>query len=241
MTKHIRLAPVTAVLASLALLTAACSDSASNISAPSTSDQPGVASNFASNFAVLANAAVTCTDGNIIGNVGTYFGTPTGSITLTGCPVSGNQLVGDSVAQQAFNDFLSGYAALAPKPEDVCTMLTGTLAAATLAPGAYCFPAAATLTGLLTLDGPADGIWTFTVGSGALTGTGFSMAMAGGGQPGNVQWWVQQGVTMTDSHFIGTVLGGAAITLTRGTFDGNAYAKADLTITGTVLSGYNRF
>jgi hypothetical protein len=40
---------------------------------------------------------------------------------------------------------------------------------------------------------------------------------------------------MTDSHFLGTILGGAAITLTRGTFDGNAWAKADVTITGTAV------
>lgn len=47
-------------------------------------------------------------------------------------------------------------------------------AGVTLAPGAYCFDAAATLTGALTLDGPATGIWTFkigTIGTGALTGT----------------------------------------------------------------------
>ena len=228
MSKHIR-----SILGALVLLTTACSDATS----PSNSSTMFSGSSAASNFAVLANAAVTCTDGNITGNVGTNFATPTGSITLTGCPVSGSLLVGDSVAQQAFNDFLNTYAALAPKPEDVCTMLTGTLAATTLAPGAYCFPAAATLTGLLTLDGPADGIWTFKVGSGALTGSSFSMVMAGGGQPGNVQWWVSQGVTMTDSRFIGTILGGAGITLTRGTFDGNVYAKADVTITGTAITG----
>ena len=223
---------IRSILGALALVTTACSDPTS----PMTSPGRFSSSSAAANFTVLAKA-VTCTDGNITGNVGTYFATPQGSITLTGCPVSGNLQAGDSVARQAFNDFLNTYAALAPKPEDVCTMLTGTLAGATLAPGAYCFPAAATLTGLLTLDGPADGIWTFKVGSGALTGSSFSMVMAGGGQPGNVQWWVAQGVTMTDSRFIGTILGGADITLTRGMFDGNAYAKADVTITGTAIIG----
>lgn len=197
-----------------------------------------------SHFAVLANAAVTCTDGNITGNVGTFLATPTGSITLTGCPVSGTLQVGDSPAHQSFNDFLSTYAALAPKADDVCTTLTGTLAGVTLAPGAYCFPAAATVTGVLTLDGPSDGIWTFKIGTGgtgALTGSSFSIVMAGGGQPGNVTWWVAQGVTLTDSKVVGTILGGAGITLTRGTFDGNAYAKADVTITGTALVGSGGF
>jgi hypothetical protein len=153
--------------------------------------------------------------------------------------MTGTPHVGDSVATQAFNDFLGTYAMLAPKLGDVCTTLTGTLAGVTLAPGVYCFDAAATLTGVLTLNGPSDGIWTFkigTSGTGALTGSSFSVVMAGGGQPGNVTWWVAQGVTLTDSHVIGTILGGADITLTRGTFDGNAWAKADVTITGTAVS-----
>jgi hypothetical protein len=192
-----------------------------------------------SNFTVLANAAVTCTDGNITGEVGTFLATPSGSVTQTTCPMTGTPHVGDSVATQAFNDFLGTYAMRAPKLGDVCTTLTGTLAGVTLAPGVYCFDAAATLTGVLTLNGPADGIWTFkigTSGTGALTGSSFSVVMAGGGQPGNVTWWVAQGVTLTDSHVIGTILGGADITLTRGTFDGNAWAKADVTITGTAVS-----
>src|SRR5256885_1771419 len=108
-----------------------------------------------------------------------------------------------------------------------------------LAPGVYCFNAAATVTGVLTLNGPADGIWIFkigTSGTGALTGSSFSVVMAGGGQPGNVTWWVAQGATLTDSRFIGTILGGADITLTRGTFDGNLRAKADVTITGTTVT-----
>ena len=193
----------------------------------------------ASNFTVLANAAVTCTDGNITGEVGTFLATPSGSVTQTTCPMTGTPHVGDSVATQAFNDFLGTYAMVAPKLGDVCTTLTGTLAGLTLAPGVYCFDAAATLTGVLTLNGPSDGIWTFkigTSGTGALTGSSFSVVMAGGGQPGNVTWWVAQGVTLTDSHVIGTILGGADITLTRGTFDGNAWAKADVTITGTAVS-----
>ena len=214
-------------------LSAACSDSPSGLTGPSFE---GV-SVEASNFAVLANAGVTCTDGTIIGDVGTF--SATGAITRTTCPITGTVHVGDGVATQAYNDFLNTYAVLAPQAGDVCTMLTGTLAGVILAPGVYCFDAAATLTGVLTLDGPADGIWIFrigTSGTGALTGSSFSVVMAGGGQPGNVTWWVAQGVTLTDSHVIGTILGGADITLTRGTFDGNAWAKADVTITGTAVS-----
>ena len=194
----------------------------------------------ASDFVVLANAAVTCTDGTIIGDVGTFLATPTGSVTRTSCPITGTVHVGDEVAQQAFNDFLSTYAALAPKPGDVCTTLTGTLAGVALSPGDYCFDAAATVTGVLTLSGPSNGIWNFkigTSGTGALTGTSFSVVMAGGGQSSNVTWWVADGATLTDSDLKGSILAGAAITLTRGTFNGNARSKADVTITGTAVSG----
>ena len=72
---------------------------------------------------------------------------------------------------------------------------------------------------------------------GYLTGTNFTVTMSGGGSPCDVYWWVDAGVTMTDSNFRGTILGGAAITSTRGSFGGNALAKAAVTLTGANLGG----
>jgi hypothetical protein len=186
-------------------------------------------------FAVLAGTAVTCTDSTVTGDVGVYPGT---AVTQTRCTIAGTIHAGDPAAAAAVNDFLGAYDALALVRCDA--VLTGTLNGVTLAPGVYCFDAAATLTGVLTLDGPANGIWTFkigTSGTGALTGTGFSVVMAGGGQPSNVYWWVAQAATLTDSNFVGTILAGAAITITRGTFTGDAFAKAAVTMTGTNLVG----
>jgi len=225
-------------IVALALLSAACSDPSSRLMSPSFGDS--VSSDTlaaASNFLVLANAGATCTDGTILGDVGTF--SSTGAITRTNCPITGILHVGDSAATQAYNDFLNTYAVLAPQAGDVCTMLTGTLAGVILAPGVYCFNAAATVTGLLTLDGPADGIWILkigTSGTGALTGTGFEVAMAGGGLPSNVTWRVADAVTMTTSNIQGNILAGAGITLTGGTLHGSVAAKADVTITGTVVS-----
>jgi hypothetical protein len=68
----------------------------------------------AGNFAILGNAAVTCTDGTITGDVGTFLAVPTGSVTQTGCPITGTVHVGDAAAIQAYAGFLSAYAALAP-------------------------------------------------------------------------------------------------------------------------------
>ena len=191
-----------------------------------------------SSYAVLANAAVTCTDGSIAGDVGTFMAAPQGSITLTNCAIAGAANVGTQGSQAAYADFLNIYAATANIPCD--QFLSGTLAGVTLTPGVYCFAAAATLTGTLTLNGPSTATWLFkvgTMGTGALTGTNFNVVMANGGTPCNVTWWVAQAATMTDSNFIGTILTGAADTVTRGTFEGRTFSKADVTITGVAIQG----
>jgi hypothetical protein len=117
--------------------------------------------------------------------------------------------------------------------------LTGTLSNQVLAPNVYCFDAAATLTGQLTLDGPANGIWIFkvgTLGTGALTGTNFSVVMSGGGQPCNVYWWVAEAATMTTSNFQGSILAGMDSTFTGGSLIGRDLTKAAATLTGATVS-----
>jgi hypothetical protein len=220
-------------LVTLALLSAACGDPASRITSPAASLSSSLSASKsppppqATGFTLLGNAAVTCTNGTVTGNVGTFLATPTGAITQTGCPITGSINVGTAASVQAYNAFLAEYAALAPKPGDVCTTETGTLAGVILAPGNYCFDAAATLTGVLTLNGPANGVWTFN----------FSVVMAGGGNACNVTWWVSQAATMTTSAFQGSILAGAAITLTGGTFNGDAWSQAGVTVTGTAVTG----
>ncbi|MEO6666585.1 MAG: ice-binding family protein, partial [Nitrospiria bacterium] len=172
----------------------------------------------ADSFAVLAGTAVTCTNSTVLGDVGVYPGT---AVTQTDCTITGTVHAGNGVAKQAQNDFLSAYSAF---QSTVCDQtLTGTLAGVTLTPGVYCFDAAATLTGVLTLDaqGDANAVWIFkigTLGTGALTGTNFSVVMINGAQACNVYWWVAEAATLTNSSFQGTILAGAAITVTGGTF-----------------------
>jgi len=158
------------------------------------------------------------------------------SVVQTSCTINGTVIA--PVSAQVVSDFNSAYAAYAAIPCD--QTLTGTLAGVTLTPGVYCFDAAAAPTGTLTLNGPSTATWIFkigTSGTGALTGTSFNVVMAGGGTPCNVNWWVAQAATMTDSQFVGTILAGAAITLKRGTFSGNALAGDAVTVTGTTLVG----
>ncbi len=203
--------------------------------APASSGTPSLGA--AGSFAVLAGTAVTCTDGTVVGDVGVSPGT---SITLTSCPVTGTLHAGDPAAAAAQIDFFTAYDAFQAM---ACDQTLTTLDGLTLAPGVYCFDAAVTSTGgVLTLSGPANGIWIFkvgTLGTGALTGTNFSeVGPEGSTLPcGSVFWWVAEAATMTDSQFVGTILAGAAITLTRGTFNGDAYAKAAVTITGDAVTG----
>jgi hypothetical protein len=184
----------------------------------------------AADFAVLGGPAVTLTSSAVIGDVGVDIG---GAVTLTTTTIVGTVHKGDMVAQQAYDDFLAAYTALASESCD--QTLTGTLSGMTLPPGVYCFGAAATLTGQLTLKGSSTDIWIFKIGTGgtgALTGTNFSVVMEGGGLPCNVYWWVAQAATLNYSNFKGNILAGAATTFTGGSLIGRALAKAEVTMTG---------
>jgi hypothetical protein len=183
----------------------------------------GAAASFAALAGGPAAGAVTCTTSSVTGDVGVLA---PGTFTNTGCTVAGAV---NTNAVAAYADFLNAYDSL--QLYTPCDQtLTGTLAGVTLSPGVYCFSAAATLTGTLTLNGPADGVWIFKIGTGgtgALTGTGFSVVMAGGAAGSecpNVYWWVAQDATLTASNLKGTILAGADITVTGGTFHGNALA-----------------
>jgi hypothetical protein len=115
-----------------------------------------------------------------------------------------------------------------------------------LAPGVYCFPAAVTFTDTtLTLDGSTNpkGIWVFKVGA-ALTGSGFQVVMANGGQACNVFWAVGAATTLSistlPSLFQGNLLAGGpagSITITGGGLVGRAFADVAVTMTDTNIHG----
>jgi Ice-binding-like len=194
----------------------------------------------AANVAALGGSAVTCTGSMVKGDAGVDLG---GAVTQTGCAISGAVYPGDTVAQQAYDDFRVAYSDLAAQPCD--TYVTTALGGLTLPPGVYCVLAAATETGgVLTLDGRSTDTWTFKIGTGgtgALTGTNFTVVMAGGTPcKNNVSWWTADAATLTDSVLLGSVFSGAAITSTRGSLDGRAFATAAVTLTGTSVCSPER-
>lgn len=193
-------------------------------------------------FAVLAGAAVTCTDSTVKGDVG--LANP-GTITNTRCTIAGQ--AGTPAAQNAYATFLGDYAKLRTEPP--CDFNNVPLAGAFLPPGVYCYDAAVTVTGAtLTLVGSATDTWIFrigTLGTGALTGTNFTVVMTGGATCSNdVLWWTAEAATLTDSVFIGSILAGADITVTRGSLEGQVLAggigtttlrTGAVTLTGTTI------
>ena len=197
----------------------------------------------AADFAVLSAApgglgAVTCTDSTITGVVGSSG--PPASVTQTSCTITGGVVA--PVSAGALAAFNGAYDALAGQSCD--SFLTGTLADVTLTPGVYCFAAAAALTGTLTLRGGLNDTGLFKVGTsgtGALTGTNFSVVTASGASACNVTWWVAEAATMTTSSFKGTILAGADITGTgvapTSPFEGRALAKAGVSLTNVAFLG----
>ena len=186
-------------------------------------------------FAVLAGSSVTLTDSLVSGDVGVDHG----PLINTNSTITGTAHVGDSVAQQAYTNFLAAYVALG---RETCQqVISGNLAGQFLTPGVYCVDAASTTTGgTLTLVGSSTDTWIFkigTSGSGALTGTNLTVVMTSGETcNNNVYWWTAQAATLTDSVFIGSILAGADITVTRGSLAGQVFAIGAVTLTGAKVS-----
>lgn len=203
------------------------------------SSAPSASMGTAGDFAVLGGTNVTCTAGSVVGDVGVSPGSAV-PFTNTGCTITGGTPPAtDSAAAQARTDFLNAYAALQLQSASCVSLLGNTLSGENLAPGVYCLDAVAK-TGLLTLTGPADGVWVFLV-DGALTGTNFSVTMAGGGQPCNVFWAPTAAATLTTSAMKGNILAGNAIggsiTLTGGSLAGSALANVAVTMTDANVIG----
>jgi len=199
----------------------------------------------AATFAVLGST-VTCTaPGVISGNVGA-----TGAFTnTTGCTIGGGTPPATTAAAIVAQTALSTVYQNALAANSSCTSSLAdayTSASLTLPPGVYCNNSAAglTFTGTtLTLNagGNANAVWVFEIGGvGGLTGTGFQVVMANGGQPCNVYWLVDAGSTFTTSALQGTVLAGGpagAFTSTDGTLIGRVLANGAVALTRPNLNG----
>jgi hypothetical protein len=178
-------------------------------------------------FGVLAGSAVTNAGHSIVvGNLGVSPG-----IAVTGFPpgtATGTTNKNDAVAVQAESDLASGYNAIAA---DSCSSnLTGkNLGGLTLTPGVYCFSAAASLTGTLTLNaqGNNSGVFIFQIGSALTTASSSSVVMTTGGNACDVFWQVGSSAVLgANTAFTGDILALASVVLGAGAnVNGSALAR----------------
>ncbi|MGA3242273.1 MAG: ice-binding family protein, partial [Bryobacteraceae bacterium] len=143
--------------------------------------------------------------------------------------------INNNAANQAQADLTTAYLNAATPSRAGSPPITqvGDLGGLVLAPGLYVAPSTTMSVGVgetLTLNGTANSVWVFQVGS-SLTVLG-SVVMTGGAQASNVFWAVNQSATIgSGAVMVGTIMAGASISLGTGaTLAGRALAKAAVTM-----------
>lgn len=168
-----------------------------------------------SSFAILAGSEISNTGPTeITGNIGLHPGT---DYTSTGITLTGSAFITDAVAMRAKSDLTSAYnmlMALSPTQ----TITDGVLTGKTLVGGVYSIPAGADLSGTLTLEGDADDIFVFQIGSTLTTAAGtlvdFSSVQLNDVDAKNVFFVVGSSATLgTFTQFAGQIYAEASITL----------------------------
>lgn len=179
---------------------------------------PAVAQSLgtARTYGVLAASTVTNTGVTVVqGDLGLSPGTavvgfPPGSVT-------GTIHAADAAALQAQSDLTIAYNAVASQ---ACgNTVTGDLGGRTLAPGVYCSPSSAQLTGTLTLDagGNANAVFIFKIGSALTVASGARVVLINGASACNLFWQVGSSATVgTGAAIAGNILALTSITLNTG-------------------------
>jgi hypothetical protein len=194
---------------------------------------PGPQLGVDTTYGILAGSTVTCTTGGTINaDVGVFPGS-----TTTGfppCTITGATHLADAVADSAQQALTRAYDALVALPCN--TVVTpADLGGRTLPPGVYCAASSMAITGTVTLNGPANGVWVFQMGSTLTTATSAVVALTGGAVAKNVFWQVGSSATLgTGTTFRGNILALTSITLVdNATMLGRALARNGAVTLGT--------
>jgi hypothetical protein len=172
-------------------------------------------------FSVLGASTVTSTGFTIVnGNLGlsplsAVTGFPPGVVSP---PYSIH--INDSTAITAQSDLTTAYnnAATPSRAGSAPITATGDLGGQVLAPGLYVASGTSMSVGAgetLTLNGPANGVWVFQIGT-TLTVLG-NVVLTGGAQAANVFWQVGSSATLgVGAHTVGTIMAQASVSLNTG-------------------------
>ncbi len=181
----------------------------------------------ASTFGIMATSAITSTGNSIInGDVSLDPGT-----SMTGFPpgiVNGAIHVNDGTSAQARADLLTAYNSLknlAPGTTISAGADLGALYPLGIPAGTYTSGSTMLVSTPLVLDGDANAVWVFQIGS-SLT-TGASISLTGGALAKNVYWVPTLDATVgVGTTFYGTIVSGRDVTAVTGA-----------TIYGRILAG----
>lgn len=207
----------------------------------------------ASNFTILAGAAVTTTGGGTVnGDVGASPITGA-AIHLTDAQVNGTIYAVDAAgpagsvidatrlleAKGALTAAYNDAAGRTPIPSGpFLNPGAGNIGGLNLVPGLYKFTSTALITGSdLTLTGGPDDVWIFQIATDLQVGSTIQIILAGGARARNIFWQVGTSATIgTFAVFKGVILADQAITMnTSSVMDGKAMASsAGVTFNGDV-------
>jgi len=183
----------------------------------------------AEDFAILAGTGITNSGTTTVkGDVGSHpTRTQTGFSGAHTVVLAGTNHHGDSVTQDAKNDTVLAYNALAAAGP--ASPIVANLAGQNLTPGVYNSASSIGLSGLLILDGSgnANSVFIFQARSTLTTGPGAEVRLTNGTQACNVFWKVGSSATLdAGTDFSGTIITMGSISLITGaTVDGRVLAR----------------
>lgn len=182
----------------------------------------GIDLKSAGDFVVLSGAGITNTGvtTRLIGDVGSF---PTATIDgLDASNVDGTLYTSaDPIVEQAKIDLDEALNDAQSRSTNAIS-LPGQLGGLTLEPGLYVNSSTTGISGtgpqgILTLEGDANSVWIFKMGSTLITDPGTSIVLSGGAQAKNIYWIVGSSATFgTTSVFYGNILADISITMNTG-------------------------
>src|SRR5450759_2873665 len=203
--------------------------------------QPGLGS--ATKFAVLAGSTITTVPFSVItGDVGLDPGSVVAGFSLvssgtgffTSTQVTGQVHINDDVARQAKSDLGTAYTD-ATSATTTLDLSGQDLGGKTLGPGVYSYSSSAQLTGRLTLNGAAAGVFIFKIAGTLTTASNSQITLGNGATACGVYWQVGSANLGSPSHFEGTLMAMDSITMGTGA---SMYGRA-LALNGAVKLATN--
>jgi len=249
------------LLASLALLGAACSDSTgaaavNNPPNPNGLGPKAVSLGTAGDYVILAKSGVSTTGvTSVVGDIGL---SPAAATYVTGFALSSPPTTYSTSSQVTGKVWASNYAV--PTPANLTAAIlnmqtaytdaagrtspgftelgAGNIQGMTLVPGLYKWGTSVSIPSAVTLSGGANDVWIFQIAQKLTVGNGAIVTLSGGAQAKNVFWQVAGQATLgTTSDFKGIILGKTLIAFNTGAqITGRALAQTAVTLNATAIT-----